>query len=88
MGQFPDAASNLETIFKEKADFKIGFHLLLCYYAMNDIEKMKQCFLSMLKIPPPMPDDDFYQSNPTDKQANMLLEVIRDDNLRRFERKK
>jgi hypothetical protein len=49
---------------------------------------MKQCFLELLRIPLNIPDDDFYQSNPTDKQANLLLEVIRDDNLRRYERKK
>ena len=88
MGQYTDAATNYEIIFKEKPDFKIGFNLLLCYYAINDRDKMKQCFLDLLRIPLNIPDDDFYQSNPTDKQANLLLEVIRDDQLRRYERRK
>ena len=88
MGQYTDAASSFEIIFKERPDFKIGFNLLLCYYAINDVEKMKQCFMNILKVPLAIADDDFYQANPTDKQANLILEVIRDDSLRRFERKK
>lgn len=88
MGQFADAATNYEIIFKERADLKTGFNLLLCYYALGDRNKMKLCFLEFLKIPLKIPDDDDYQSHPTDKQANLVLEVIRDDKLRRFERKK
>ena len=88
MGQYADAAANFEIIFKERPDFKIGFNLLLCYYALGDTTKMKQCFIDMLKIQIKMPDDDDYQANPSDKQANLVLEVIRDDKLRRYERKK
>lgn len=88
MGQFSDAATNYEIIFKERPDLKTGFNLLLCYYALGDRNKMKQCFMEVLKIPLKIPDDDEYQSHPTDKQANLVLEVIRDDKLRRYERKK
>jgi intraflagellar transport protein 88 len=88
MGQFVEAASNYEIIFKERPDFKTGFNLLLCYYALGDRPRMKMCFMELLKIPVKLPDDDDYQSHPTDKQANLVLEVIRDDNLRRYERKK
>ena len=88
MGQYLDAASNYEIIFKERPDFKIGFNLILCYYALGDRNKMKQCFMELLRIPIRLPDDDDYQSHPTDKQVNLVLEVTRDDNLRRFERKK
>lgn len=88
MAQYSDAATNYEIIFKERPDLKTGFNLLLCYYALGDRIKMKQCFMDLLKIPLRIPDDDEYQSHPTDKQANLVLEVIRDDKLRRFERKK
>jgi intraflagellar transport protein 88 len=88
MGQYTDAASNYEIIFKEKPEVKVGFNLLLCYYAMSDRDKMKQCFSDLLRIPINVPDDDYYQANPSDKQANLILEVIRDDQLRRYERKK
>jgi intraflagellar transport protein 88 len=88
MGQYADAAMNYEQMFKERPDFKTGFNLLLCYCALGDREKMKQCFVDFLRIPSKVPDDDDYQSHPTDKQANLVLEVTRDDNLRRFERKK
>lgn len=88
MGQYTDAASNYEIIFKEKPDFKIGFNLLLCYYAMSDRDKMRECFINLLKIPLLIPDDDYYQSTPNDKQGAFLLEAIRDDKLRRYERKK
>lgn len=88
MGQYSDAAANFEMMFKERPDIKTGFNLLLCYYAIGDREKMRQCFIDLLKIPSRFPDDDEYQAHPTDKQANLVLEVIRDDKLRRFERKK
>lgn len=88
MAQYSDAATNYEIIFKERPDLKTGFNLLLCYYALGDRNKMKQCFMDLLKIPLKIPDDDEYQSHPTDKQANLVLEVIRDDKLRRYERKK
>jgi intraflagellar transport protein 88 len=88
MGQYGEAASNFEMIFKEKPTLKMGFNLLLCYYAQKDKNKMKQCFSELLKISNKLPDDDDYQLHPTDKQSNLVLEVIRDDKLRRYERKK
>jgi intraflagellar transport protein 88 len=88
MGHYAEAASNFEMIFKEKPTLKIGFNLLLCYYALGDRNKMKQYFSELLKIPNKLPDEDDYQSHPSDKQANLVLEVTRDDRLRRFERKK
>ncbi len=88
MGQYSEAATNYEMIFRERPELQIGFNLLLCYYALGDRNKMKQCFIDLLKIPLKIPDDDDYQSHPTDKQANLVLEIIRDDKLRRYERKK
>jgi intraflagellar transport protein 88 len=88
MGQFSDAATNYEIILKDRPDLKTGFNLLLCYYALSDRQRMKQCFIDLLKIPLRFPDDDDYQTHPNDKQMNLVLEVTRDDKLRRFERKK
>ena len=61
MGQFIEAASNYEIIFKERPDFKTGFNLLLCYYALGDRPRMKMCFMELLKIPVRLPDEDDYQ---------------------------
>ena len=88
MGQYTDAAVNYEIMFKERPEFKTGFNLLLCYFVLGDRNKMKQCFTDLLRIPLRIPDDDDYQMHPTDKQANLVLEVTRDDKLRRYERKK
>ena len=43
MGQYAEAATNYEIIFKERPDFKTGFNLLLCFYALGDRNKMKTC---------------------------------------------
>lgn len=88
MGIYTDAAINYEIMFKERPDFKTGFNLLLCYFVLGDRNKMKQCFAELLKIQLRIPDDDDYQADPSDKQANLVLEVTRDDKLRRYERKK
>ncbi|XP_017081491.2 intraflagellar transport protein 88 homolog [Drosophila eugracilis] len=50
MGSFTDAASSFEFIMSERADIKSGIHLLLCYYAMGDVEKIKLAFRSLCDV--------------------------------------
>lgn len=45
MGQYSDAATSFEFSMAEKgekSDIKSGLHLVLCYYALGDTEKMKK----------------------------------------------
>ncbi|XP_017011169.2 intraflagellar transport protein 88 homolog [Drosophila takahashii] len=50
MGSYSDAASSFEFIMSERADIKSGIHLLLCYYAMGDVEKIKSAFRSLCDV--------------------------------------
>ncbi|KAH8350701.1 hypothetical protein KR084_004469 [Drosophila pseudotakahashii] len=50
MGSYSDAASSFEFIMSERADIKSGVHLLLCYYAMGDVEKIKSAFRSLCDV--------------------------------------
>lgn len=50
MGQYSDAASNFEFIMAERADLKCGLHLVLCYYALGDTDKMKRAFQLLLEV--------------------------------------
>ena len=42
------------------ADYQTAFNLLLCLYALGDIEKIKQCFVAMMaiEIPGTQGDED------------------------------
>lgn len=61
LGQFHEAIESFETIMKGGADFQTAFNLVLCLYALGDVEKIKQCFIAMLSIEIPgltQNDDD------------------------------
>ncbi|XP_034473089.1 intraflagellar transport protein 88 homolog [Drosophila innubila] len=50
MGQYADAASSFEFIMSERADIRSGIHLLLCYYSMGDVDKIKSTFRSLCDV--------------------------------------
>jgi len=53
MHQFTDAIDSYENLLMhggEHLDFMTGFHLMLCYYALGDKDKMKSGFLKLLNI--------------------------------------
>lgn len=58
MGQYADAASSFEFIMSERADIRSGIHLILCYYAMGDVEKIKNTFRNLCETQPTMESDD------------------------------
>lgn len=50
MGQYSDAAASFEFIMAERGDIRAAMHLVLCYYALGDVEKMKRAFQMMLDV--------------------------------------
>nr|XP_054753172.1 intraflagellar transport protein 88 homolog [Lytechinus pictus] len=88
MGQYSDAVTSLEHIMAEKSDHSTAFHLILCYYATGDRDKMKKTFQRLLGVEMNLEDEDKYLPHPDDKHANMILEAIRNDGLRQAERKR
>nr|XP_043069176.1 intraflagellar transport protein 88 homolog [Drosophila bipectinata] len=50
MGSYSDAASSFEFIMSERGDIKSGIHLVLCYYALGDVEKIKTAFRSLCDV--------------------------------------
>lgn len=51
LGRFRDAIRSFETIMNSSPDYSAGFNLILCYYSLEDVEKMKRGFLKLLAIP-------------------------------------
>lgn len=50
MGQYSDAAASFEFIMAERADIQSGVQLVLCYYALGDVEKIKSSFQSLCEV--------------------------------------
>ncbi|KAL9692408.1 hypothetical protein quinque_000119 [Culex quinquefasciatus] len=66
MGQYSDAATSFEFIMSEKGDLKTGLHLILCYYALGDVEKIKHAFQLLLDIQVDyLEDEKVFQTNST-----------------------
>ncbi|GAB1602993.1 intraflagellar transport protein 88 homolog [Argonauta hians] len=87
MGKYEEAVESFETIMTESPVFKIGFNLILCYYALDDREKMKRSFEQLLHIDCKFDDEDKYQPG-ENKLYNHFVEVIKNDSLRQLEREK
>lgn len=58
MGQYADAATSFEFIMSEKGDLKSGLHLILCYYALGDVEKIRKAFQMLLEVPIEFNEDE------------------------------
>ena len=88
MTQYADACTSFEWIMSEQPDFKTGLHLVLCYYALGDKERTKKGFQQLLEVPVEQDDEDKYMSVNDDPLSNLILEVIKNDSLRKIERSK
>lgn len=88
MGQYNDACSSFEWIMSEQGDFKTGLHLVLCYYATGDKDRMKKGFTQLVEIPLEVEDEDKYLPVSDDPMSNLILEAIKNDDLRKIERAK
>ncbi|KAM8714653.1 hypothetical protein ACLKA7_001068 [Drosophila subpalustris] len=63
MGQYADAASSFEFIMSERADIRSGIHLLLCYYSMGDVDKIKSTFRRLCDVQPVETERDLETEN-------------------------
>nr|KAG5694497.1 hypothetical protein BaRGS_014228 [Batillaria attramentaria] len=88
MGQYNDAITSFEHIMSESPNFKTGFNLILCYFALGDREKMRRAFQKLLTVDLKLDDEDKYLAHGDDKHYNLLLEVIKNDSLRQIERER
>ncbi|GAA31648.2 Intraflagellar transport protein 88 [Clonorchis sinensis] len=88
LGQFSEAITSFEHIMQEEPDVKTGFNLILCYFLTGDRNKMKYAFQQLLRVDLHLDDEDRYLSHNDDKQYELILEVIRNDELRLFEKKR
>ncbi|KAK8721074.1 hypothetical protein OTU49_012940 [Cherax quadricarinatus] len=86
MGQYSEACTSFEYIMQEEANFKTGLDLVTAYFALGDKERMKKGFLRLLECQLDIDDDEKYTTTTEDTQANLILEVIRNDPLRKMER--
>ena len=50
MGNYKDAQMSYEAIMESRPNLQSGFNLLVCYFALGDREKMKQCLSKLVAI--------------------------------------
>ncbi|CAH8519781.1 unnamed protein product [Schistosoma turkestanicum] len=87
LGQFNEAITAFEHIMQEEPDTKTGFNLIVCYFIKGDRNKMKCAFQQLLRVDLHLDDEDRYLQHNDDKQYDLILEVIQNDELRQFEKK-
>ncbi|XP_037943172.1 intraflagellar transport protein 88 homolog [Teleopsis dalmanni] len=63
MGQYTDAAASFEFVMSERADIRSGIHLILCYYALGDVDKIKSTFRNMCDVQPMETDNELENEN-------------------------
>ncbi|RTG89216.1 intraflagellar transport protein 88 [Schistosoma bovis] len=88
LGQFSEAITAFEHIMQEEPDTKTGFNLIVCYFIKGDRNKMKYAFQQLLRVDLHLDDEDRYLQHNDDKQYDLILEVIQNDELRQYEKKK
>uniref|UniRef100_A0A3Q0KMH1 Putative tetratricopeptide repeat protein 10, tpr10 n=1 Tax=Schistosoma mansoni TaxID=6183 RepID=A0A3Q0KMH1_SCHMA len=88
LGQFSEAIAAFEYIMQEEPDTKTGFNLIVCYFIKRDRNKMKYAFQQLLRVDLHLDDEDRYLQHNDDKQYDLILEVIQNDELRQYEKKK
>lgn len=85
MGQYSDAATNFEFIMSERAEFKCGLHLILCYYALGETEKMKRAFQLLLEVQIDLEDEHKLSNAITNPAHHYILDVLKSDELFSYE---
>ena len=59
-GQYTDAVTSLEHIMSESPSIGTGFNLVVCYYALNDKDRMKLAFQKLLTTDLKQEDEEKY----------------------------
>ncbi|CAF4379273.1 unnamed protein product, partial [Rotaria socialis] len=89
MGQYAEAAQMYEIVMQERPNHRCGLNLLLCYYAIGQLDKARRAFTDLLKIPFQTSEDNYPVSlGKEDKQVSLVTEAIRDDRYKQMERKR
>lgn len=84
MGQYSDAATSFEFIMSERADLKCGLHLILCYYALGDKDKIKRAFQLLLEVQFVM-EEDTKMTALTNATHQYILDACKTDELAAFD---
>ena len=87
LGQYQEAIQSFEFVMTESPSFQTGFNLMVCHYAMGNKDGMKLAFQKMLTVDLKI-DEDRYIPDKEDKQRSLLLEAMRNDSLRQYEKDK
>uniref|UniRef100_A0A7S3GJA5 Intraflagellar transport protein 88 n=1 Tax=Palpitomonas bilix TaxID=652834 RepID=A0A7S3GJA5_9EUKA len=91
IGQYQDAKQTLENIMDGSPDLESGYNLVIAYYALGDIEKMKLSFERMiaLKDPGMERDEDLEEElTQTAEEDDGLNALLSDDPLTTYLREK
>ncbi|XP_044011055.1 intraflagellar transport protein 88 homolog isoform X2 [Aphidius gifuensis] len=80
-----EAAKSFEYVMGQRAEFKAGLHIILCYFALGHRDKMRKGFIELLMVPLNIDQDDKYIIHSDDLAANILNEVIKTDELSKLE---
>ncbi|VDM31519.1 unnamed protein product [Hydatigera taeniaeformis] len=84
--QYNDAITAFEHIMQEDAGIKTALNLILCYFRVGDKNNMKYTFQRLLKVDLHLDDGERYLSHADDGKYDSILEVIKNDDLRQYEK--
>ncbi|KAE8627522.1 hypothetical protein XENTR_v10007034 [Xenopus tropicalis] len=87
-GDYADAITSFEHIMNESPSLKAAFNLILCYFAIGDRDKMKKAFQKLIDVPLGIDDEEKYIPPNDDPHTNLLIEAIKNDNLRQMEQER
>jgi intraflagellar transport protein 88 len=75
MGQYKDAIGSFEAVMEGSGDVTTGFNLLLCCYALGDVEKVKRTFTKLLsvRVTGYSPDEDEDEASGRQEDAGDVL---------------
>ncbi|XP_014598045.1 PREDICTED: intraflagellar transport protein 88 homolog isoform X3 [Polistes canadensis] len=87
MGRLEEAANSFEWVMRERAEFTAGLYAVLCHFALSHRDKMKRSFLELLEVQLNIDQEDKYSTSTDDIDSNILHEVLKNDDLSKFEKK-
>jgi intraflagellar transport protein 88 len=82
LGQYQDAIQAFESIMDSMPEFQAGFNLVVCYFALGDVDLMKKGFQRLLTVELPIregeEDDEGKTDDDDDNGNSSKLELSRD----------
>ena len=77
-GQYTDAVTSLEHIMSESPSIGTGFNLVVCYYALNDKDRMKLAFQKLLTTDLKQEDEEKYLPHSVSTADTLIVELFED----------